>query len=370
MKKQLRKPENWQDFESLSKILWGEIWRCPEIKKNGRKGQKQHGVDIYGIPEKETHCFGIQCKGKDDYTNFVLTEQEIDEETQKAKNFKPPLKKFYFATTANKDSVIEEYVRLKNDESIKNGGFEIHLFSWEDIVDLIDENKRTHDWYINNIDFKSQQSVKISFKNGESHLDFNPILLKNHIIYKMKENSANKRGLFLPPLAYDNTEDKLRSTEPQPIRYFFNGETLNRSSCVFSILIENDGSKPLEYFKMYITFKSAGIIVDTVDKRTRFLDPIKHSYNTHIYRDSNDCVFEPVDQVLVQTDSIITDEICLRPTIEESQDIIIEYDFVSKDFNKKGFLTVRLENTINEKETVEETFSSRDSETRLENYLE
>jgi hypothetical protein len=46
-KKQLRKPENWQDFESLCKKLWGEIWNCPEIKKNGRKGQPQHGVDIY-----------------------------------------------------------------------------------------------------------------------------------------------------------------------------------------------------------------------------------------------------------------------------------------------------------------------------------
>lgn len=371
MKKQLRKPENWQDFESLSKILWGEIWRCPEIKKNGRKGQKQHGVDIYGIPEKETQNFGIQCKGKNDYTNSVLTETEVDEEIQKARNFKPPLKKFYFATTANKDSIIEEYVRLKNDESINSGGFEIHLFSWEDIVDLIDENKRTYDWYMNNIDFKAQHSVKISFKNGDSHLDFNPILLKNHIIYKVRDNSVNKRGLFLPPLTYDNTEDKLKLlTEPQPIRYFFNGVTLNKSSCVFSVLIENDGNIPLEYFKMYITFKGAGLIVDTVDKRTQLLDPIKYSYNTFMYIDSNDCVFEPADQVLVQTDIIMTDEICLRPTIEESQDIVIEYDFVAKDYNKKGILTVRLENTIIEKETVEETFFPRDSETRLENYLE
>jgi len=34
------------------------------------------------------------------------------------------------------------YIRKKNIENIKNGLFDVHLFSWEDIVDLIDENKQ------------------------------------------------------------------------------------------------------------------------------------------------------------------------------------------------------------------------------------
>lgn len=76
MKKTMEKPVNWQDFESLCKKLWGEIWHCPSIKKNGRQGQSQNGVDIYGIPAGETDYFGIQCKGKDDYTKAQLTETE------------------------------------------------------------------------------------------------------------------------------------------------------------------------------------------------------------------------------------------------------------------------------------------------------
>ena len=78
-KKQLRKPENWEDFERLCKKLWGEIWDCKEIKMNGRKGQSQHGVDIYGIPKGENYYSGIQCKGKDDYTHKQLAENEINE---------------------------------------------------------------------------------------------------------------------------------------------------------------------------------------------------------------------------------------------------------------------------------------------------
>ena len=47
MKKAIRPPENWQDFETLCKKLFGEMWGCPNtIKKNGRSGQTQCGVDI------------------------------------------------------------------------------------------------------------------------------------------------------------------------------------------------------------------------------------------------------------------------------------------------------------------------------------
>lgn len=129
MKQQLRKPENWQDFETLCKTLWGEIWDCPEIKKNGRSGQNQSGIDIYGIPKSETGYYGIQCKGKDDYTSAQLTEKEIDYELQKATNFNPKLWKMYFATTANKDVKIEEYIRIKNLEYKSNGLFGVHIFS-------------------------------------------------------------------------------------------------------------------------------------------------------------------------------------------------------------------------------------------------
>ena len=71
--KTLRKPENWQDFETLCKKLWGEILQCPEIQKNGRLGQNQNGVDIYGKPKGEDEYYGIQCKGKE-YTSQSISQ--------------------------------------------------------------------------------------------------------------------------------------------------------------------------------------------------------------------------------------------------------------------------------------------------------
>lgn len=281
----------------------------------------------------------IQCKGKDDYTKSELKESEVDEEIEKAKKFKPTLKKFYFATTANKDAKIEEYIRLKDEESRKNNGFEIHLFSWEDIVDLIDENKRTHDWYVNNIGFKTKYDINIAFSNGESTLEFSPLLIKNHITYKVIEKDRKgglRIGMGVPHLSPDyNREERLvKLFEPEPVRYFMNGQTFNKSSCVFALLIENSGNIQVENYKMYINFKSETINVDTVSKQRQFLDSFKYTYNTFMYRDSNNCVFEPPEQILVQTDRITTDKICLRPTVEEPQEIILKYEFVAKDFNK------------------------------------
>ena len=90
---QLKKPSNWQDFETLCKLLWGEVWRCEDsIKRHGRQGQNQHGVDVYAYIEKYKGYCGIQCKGKDDYTDAQLIEDEIDREIEKAKTFEPKLK--------------------------------------------------------------------------------------------------------------------------------------------------------------------------------------------------------------------------------------------------------------------------------------
>lgn len=49
---QLKKPSNWQDFEKLCKLLWGEIWTCEDtIKRHGCQGRNQHGVGVFSYVE-------------------------------------------------------------------------------------------------------------------------------------------------------------------------------------------------------------------------------------------------------------------------------------------------------------------------------
>ena len=186
--KTLRRPANWQDFETLCKKLWGEIWNCAEIQKNGRLGQEQSGVDIFGIPHLEDEYFGIQCKGKSEYNDNhpQFSEKEINQEIEKAKSFTPKLKKLYFATTALNDSKIQAYIRQKNIENKKVGLFEIHLFCWETIVDLIDENKQTNDYYTKSQNYKTNKNAYITFQNDEKELEGSVKFCKKITNYRQK----------------------------------------------------------------------------------------------------------------------------------------------------------------------------------------
>lgn len=370
MKKSIRKPENWQDFEELCKHLWGEIWECKEIKKNGRSGQNQHGVDIYGMPKGETKYFGIQCKGKDEYTKAFLTNKEIDEEIEKAKTFIPPLKKLYFATTANKDERIEEYIRLKNVENIEKGYFEVHLFSWEDIAYLIDQNKRTHDWYIQRINFATNYKVSVLFENDVFVKEFDPILVRNHIKYKLKKDNFQTNPRYYRSPETIKKERDQRYTEAQPVRHFIDGSRRNRGSCVFTVKLKNIGSAQLENLKLYLSFGEECYVAEIVSKSSMFIDTFKYEYNIKWVKGANNLEFKPSDNVLVQNDEAISDKICIRPSIEFPFCLVIPWKLVSKDFTEQGVLKFVFNTEIREKYS-EESFSAYFAdETILENYTE
>lgn len=184
----IMKPKNWQDFEKLCKLLWGEVWDCEDsIKQHGRQGQAQQGVDVYAYVEKYDGYCGIQCKGKDDYTHAQLTEVEIDNEIAKAKNFQPTLKRLIFATTANKDTKIESYIRIKDIECHSQGLFHVDIFSWEDIADLLERYRTTYNWYVNNCQFKEATDVKVTFSNESEEITICPKYVRTTIKYQLQE---------------------------------------------------------------------------------------------------------------------------------------------------------------------------------------
>ncbi len=166
---QILPPTNWQDFEELCKRIWENKWGYPDdIKRNGRAGQSQNGVDIYAYVESKKGYCGIQCKGKDNFTNKQMTTAEIDKEINNAKNFTPALKSLTFATTAPKDAKIEEHVRIRNIENIEKGLFSISVFSWEDIVSLIEQYKSVKEWYVYEKLQTSKPNIKILLNDQEA----------------------------------------------------------------------------------------------------------------------------------------------------------------------------------------------------------
>lgn len=367
----LRRPANWQDFELLCKVLWGEIWNCPEIQKNGRLGQEQSGVDVFGIPADDDSYYGIQCKGKSEYNdnqyNYPqFSEKEIEKEIEKAKTFSPTLKKFYLTTTALNDAKIQAFVRQKNIEHRKNNLFEVHLFCWETIVDLIDENKRTNDYYVKSQNYKSNQSVSISFENGETEIICKPKFKKQITHFKQKIVLAQPNSFFE---TLHRQQAFINSISPKPM---FSRE-INKSYVGIYIKIYNSGKDPIEEYKLLLDFE--GDIVDLKDRNDFGLNlialPKNYISTTFLWLDSLSGKLIPKKSILVGDDTFSSERIFIKTPPNES-DILIKWKLLSKDYKDEGTLIIKVIPSIVTKYEdilVEDPLKVRIVEGEIEDYL-
>lgn len=351
MKKILRKPENWQDFENLCKKLFGEMWSCPNtVKKNGRLGQSQAGVDVYGRPKNEDDYWGVQCKGKDDYVNSQITTKEIDEEIAKALTFKPSLKVFCFATTSNKDVKVEEYIRLKDRESRKAGKFEIILYCWEDLVDLIEEHRNTFNWYVNsqqyreNFDFEvwvdgeKEKIIKPTYTKTIKKYNLLPPIDSLNSIEQLIRNHKKNNRLIIPNLGYI-------SALP------FQSTHINHCWCKFSIWFKNTGNLVIEDWKFLLYFekdKWRKIDDDFDDSNLLIYKGIRHLRRTFVYEDKGIVLYRPLNnEALIQKDSKSFGAFVIPKFGADF--ITLKWEILARDFNKKGTLKLIIEPIIEEK---------------------
>jgi hypothetical protein len=103
-------PKNWQDFEMLCFQLWKDIWADPNAQRNGRQGQPQHGVDIWGMPAYRSKYAGVQCKDKDSRLGKELSPDELESECAKAQDFAPTIRllMIIFRTASEERTRIDE----------------------------------------------------------------------------------------------------------------------------------------------------------------------------------------------------------------------------------------------------------------------
>jgi tetratricopeptide (TPR) repeat protein len=127
--------------------LWRRIWKDPNAQKNGRRGQEQHGVDVYGQPNGGSAWAGVQCKGKDNYADKKVTKEELRAEVEKAKSFQPALSQFILATTGPKDAAVEQLARELTALQQAQGLFSVTVMGWEDILGLLDNHHDLIDRY-------------------------------------------------------------------------------------------------------------------------------------------------------------------------------------------------------------------------------
>ena len=125
-------PQSWEEFESLCADVYSRVWKT-QLKKHGRQGQPQGGVDVYGQPDGKNY-FGIQCKKKRKWPPQDLTTDDIDEEVEKAKTWEPGLERYFIATTAPNDEKVQAHARELTETHRKKKLFSVEVLSWDEIT--------------------------------------------------------------------------------------------------------------------------------------------------------------------------------------------------------------------------------------------
>ncbi|MBI5604357.1 MAG: hypothetical protein HY879_13505 [Deltaproteobacteria bacterium] len=161
-------------FQEFCLALWKRILKDPNTQLNGRRGQRQKGVDLFGRRNRTEEWIGVQCKVR---TGGVLTETDILDDVKSAKDFNPRLTELVFATTARRDEALQEFVRVQSEKYMKDGYFSVSLCSWDEIElelskeDNIDILQRFYkDFFINyeNLGIAVFRIIRISIGVGGS----------------------------------------------------------------------------------------------------------------------------------------------------------------------------------------------------------
>ncbi|WP_108523163.1 hypothetical protein [Bradyrhizobium algeriense] len=181
---QIPKPADEQAFERASVALWRGLLGDPNVQRNGRRGQRQNGVDLFGVRNGDPgYHVGIQCKLNSD--GHVLTADEVRDEVRKALMFRPELREYFIITTAPDDVALQELAReLSLEQTTKGRSILIYVWGWTTLEGRISERADARkqfdpdygpfsDRILERVDrvAVAQQEVKASVETGLSQLD-------------------------------------------------------------------------------------------------------------------------------------------------------------------------------------------------------
>jgi|GEM_PF-3825895 len=149
-------PSNSTDFERICRALFAKHWRIVDTQLNGISGQRQNGVDFYG-----THLNGRVHGGQSKLhqTPAKLTEEELQDEVEKARSFQPKLDQYIVATTSRRDAKLQELARQITKDHRAGGLFEVLVYAWDDIVELLNEHGDVRDQYFDGLTPKQAKKI-------------------------------------------------------------------------------------------------------------------------------------------------------------------------------------------------------------------
>ncbi len=242
----------------------------------------------------------------------------------------------------------------------------MHLACWEDIVDLLEDNRNTFNWYINNCQYNDNTNINVSF-NGQSEMTIYPEYYRTTVRYEVidfQERDVMPRYPLSMFGIMNNLNDSYRVEQNNDLNSI-------TQWCEIPVKIENVGATVIEDYKLY--FRTKEEYVDKIDTGVEYMTGIELSSSfkmemnrrideeREVFESAESCnelVYIPKDSILVQKDRrFFTFKIGLKYGVSE---IPIFWDFKSRDYHKSGELTIIVNPQFEEKVRIKKVNDSHE----------
>lgn len=142
---EIGKPTGDGEFEDMCARIYGKVFNDPLPQTNGRRGQKQGGIDVFiDAPEGR---LGVQCKR---YADGALKLKHVAHEVSEADRANTPIVRLIVATTATSDAVLLREVLDLSDERVAIGRYPVKIEFWQDLCRHIRGNSELQNDYAPN----------------------------------------------------------------------------------------------------------------------------------------------------------------------------------------------------------------------------
>lgn len=213
----------------------------------------------------------------------------------------------------------------------KKGGFKILLFCWEDIADLIENNKESFNWYVNENNFREKFDAEV-FVNELNRFEetINPKFEKT-----ITKNVRGNPSLNMQPFMI---------ISPKAFSLYGPSKT-NHTWCMLDIIIKNTGSIVIEDWKLFIEISnnvekiSDGFNVDWM---------LSESVKNRLY--SNRTTYENTEEKKIKYLPLNNSPLIQSDTrtfsfyikaFSNREDISIKWNLLARDFSKDGNILIK-----------------------------
>lgn len=205
MKYRLPKPLDDDLFEDMVCDVYSRIFKNPNLQRFGRRGQRQHGIDIIGKNYHNNQPQAIQCKC---HPNETTKDEEIIKEINidlaRFDSSKIYAQSYIFITSSNNSTKVLQHVAEINSKRSKTGLCNIEVVFWEFLEKKLIEDTdllyryffrllpsiKQSDFQLPGMNQKNRTTLKLTYDDIVNESDLNSI--KNKLLDNIKATQGEE----------------------------------------------------------------------------------------------------------------------------------------------------------------------------------